>query len=201
MPGILGQQRRQLADRLQRFGARDRHAVAPEAGHEPDAVLRVAAVRRRGGPSAATAEVAERVEARGRLRVDRLRRGGRRRVHGLQQLPAKRLEPRLVLAGAVVALAGVRLQVVELRARRLDQLVARRPPGVKRRPAVLQLRVQRLGIGRQVFERFARGGAAARSVPPCPSPRGPRSRAASAPRRCRGPRSSARVRQGHPGRP
>ncbi len=98
------------------------------------------------------------------LRVDGLRRGRDRRRQRVLQLAAHPLDTRGVLRRAILCLGRVRLQVVQLDARGLDQLVACRAPGVQRRPAVLQLRVQRLGVGRQVLERLAEGGLAQRAA-------------------------------------
>ena len=151
---VFGEEGGQLADRLPWIGPRHRHAVPAQPGDEPDAVLGVTARRRRRGRSSPTSQVSERSQALGRLCVDRRCGDGCRRGHGLLELASHLRDPGPLGGGAVLRLGGVRLEVEELHSRRLDQLEPRRAPGMQGGPSILELRVEGLGVGRNVRERL-----------------------------------------------
>ena len=145
---VLGEHGRQLPDRQLRVGPHGHHAGV-ETAQERHTVLRVAQVRA-GRRRRAAADVAERTQPLRRLGVERRRRVGHRPGERRLQRVAHRREPCVLGRGPVRRLAGVGGEVVELRLRRLDVLVARRPPREERGPPELALRVERLGVGRRV---------------------------------------------------
>ncbi len=100
-------------------------------------------VRRRG-----SRQVAEGREPLARLRVHRARRGRPPRRHGRLQRPPQRVHDVAVFPGHVAALGGIGLEVVQLRARGVDQLPPPRAPRVERRPSEMQEGRERLDVGR-----------------------------------------------------
>ena len=69
-----------------------------------------------------------------------------------------------LVADMVDRLPRVVLQIVQFRMRGLDQFCRRRPPGMERRPPQLELRVERLGIGRRVAHGLPLGGRTKRAA-------------------------------------
>ena len=97
------------------------------------------------------ADVAERGEPRARVGIDfhrrlRRRRGRRHPLLERDQLLVHAIAERLPLGVEVVRLAGILLQVVELRPRRGDELVAARRQRAQIAPAEMKPRVDRLGV-------------------------------------------------------
>src|ERR1700730_3039227 len=102
------------------------------------------------GASALRADVAERLQPLARLRGDSARRRNRRPRRQSVERAAERRRYRGAIAGAVLTVARVRLQIVELRARRLDVAIA--PVGERGElaPSEMVPGVQRFGINRRV---------------------------------------------------
>src|SRR3954465_5590848 len=90
------------------------------------------------------------------------------------ELVAQIADPRRLLPGAILLLRRVVLQIVQLRARSLDELESSRPPGMQRGPTELQLRVERLGVRGSIRHLLSVGGASKRAAVDIAAPRKPR---------------------------
>ena len=149
---ILGGDRLELARGRRRVGAERERVGAQQPRVDPGAVLRVGQLAEAlgGVDRGAAADVAERGELAGRLGilVDPRRAACERPGRGVDagQVGAQLGDGRRLARGDVLGLARVAFEVVELGARRLDEVPARRAHRAQLGPAEAQPRVEGLAV-------------------------------------------------------